>query len=764
MVKLLLYECAPIGAVGQPRPARSPQRVGPGRLRDVGGAHATWPDGRHGPRREHRTGSTGSGPRGARSPAFDHRDSLHALGIGDATAARGGADTGRNRSCPMRPRQIVPRRSHLLTRRCLLRRFLLRPDDETNGCARHGRRHGLRSRRLPGRRARRRRPHRAGRRRGVRAALDRHARHRRTAPQHQPARRDPDELGPAPGHHDSPRRRQAALDRLRRCHPGVVNGSRRAGPRLPGRLPGRPQGPLAGPPSSPPGSTGSARTPRSPSPPPTPSRSSASTTPPIPSVDAPRHRRDHQPPRPAFAPRRRALVAAAEPNRWPPRFSPGWGRRPAPAPASLQRRTPFRSWLDCHTSTTWGHCRHPRTGLVNPPPLAIWQPLDLSLPHPRLPVKTKLHSSMAAIDRDTQLSKHLLESTLVHHRTRNGKGTTRNIEVSAQGARNNTPRKCINMLHNKSCNNPLRRNGQREHAQLGQVEHRNITLLDSAYGESLESNAATQLRRARIYTVTANITVVIAYSCMQHEQEVLIFRGRTQLRRRTDRADRHPRAPSRSQSLGPSDRLPLHVFRPLAAEPAAAGRTVLTAVRACAQPGPRDRRGAAQPTGVARKALSPARPLPAGTYWFRRNARVAIATADPVPVISAFAFAFPWLGPPTNDACPPSTNLAPSLWMALCSRFRRFGLETVEALGRPRRSHPGLADDSRYANGSPASPSTDSRRDAREAPIGTRAAPLPSAQTATCQPRPANGHSQVLCQSAQQAHDIHTEGEYPGRS
>jgi putative transposase len=33
----------------------------------------------------------------------------------------------------MRPRQILARRFYLLTRRCLLRMFLLRPDDETNG-------------------------------------------------------------------------------------------------------------------------------------------------------------------------------------------------------------------------------------------------------------------------------------------------------------------------------------------------------------------------------------------------------------------------------------------------------------------------------------------------------------------------------------------------------------------------------------------------------------------------------------------------------
>jgi hypothetical protein len=39
-------------------------------------------------RREDRSGSAGSGPRGARSPAFNHGESLHALGMGDATAAR----------------------------------------------------------------------------------------------------------------------------------------------------------------------------------------------------------------------------------------------------------------------------------------------------------------------------------------------------------------------------------------------------------------------------------------------------------------------------------------------------------------------------------------------------------------------------------------------------------------------------------------------------------------------------------------------------
>jgi hypothetical protein len=666
----------------------------------------------------------------------------------------------------MRPRQIVPRRSHLLTRRCLLRRFLLRPDDETNGCARHGRRHGLRSR--PSLAAER-----AAAGRTVLGAAAVCAQPWTATPATVEPRRSIDPRvatrtswalrlvitirraavsQPSTACADVTPVSSMAYVALVRAFQAAYRVARKA--LSPARPPPRPD--LLAPPERP----GRHRHRR-----------------PHPRLLRQRPRPSHRltrlviaattRPPPAFAPtaeRRRALVAAAEPNRWPPRFSPGWGRRPAPAPASLQRRTPFRSWLDCHTSTTWGHCRHPRTGLVNPPPLAIWQPLNLSLPRPRLPVETKLHSSMATIDRDTQLSKHILESTLVHHRTRNGKGTTRNIEVSAQSARNNTPRKLINMPHNESCNNPLRRNRQREHAQLGQVEHRNITLVDSVYGESLESNAATQPRRAKTYTVAANISVVITYSCMQHEQEVLIFRGRTQLRRRTDRADRHPRAPSRSQSLGPSDRLPLHVFRPLAAEPAAAGRTVLTAVRACAQPRPRDRRGAAQPTGVARKALSPARPLPAGTYWFRRNARVAIATADPVPVFSAFAFAFPWLGPPTNDACLPSTNLVPSLWLALCSRFRRFVPETVEALGRPRRSHPGLADDSRFANASLASPSTDSRRDAREAPIGTRAAPLPSAQTATCQARPANGHSQFLRQSAQQAHDVRTEGEDPGRS
>ncbi|MBP8808472.1 MAG: hypothetical protein KBG48_13205 [Kofleriaceae bacterium] len=67
-----------------------------------------------------------------------------------------------------------------------------------------------------------------------------------------------------------------------------------------------------------PGPTGSAGTPASPSPPPTPCPSSASTALSLsPSVDAPRHRRDRPPSRPAFAPtgeRRHALAPAAGPN------------------------------------------------------------------------------------------------------------------------------------------------------------------------------------------------------------------------------------------------------------------------------------------------------------------------------------------------------------------------------------------------------------------------------------------------------------------
>jgi putative transposase len=37
---------------------------------------------------------------------------------------------------------------------------------------------------------------------------------------------------------------------------------------------------------------------------------------------------------------------------------------------------------------------------------------------------------------------------------------------------------------------------------------------------------------------------------------------------------------------------------------------------------------------LARKALLAGEPtvFPAGTYWLRRNARVAVATADPMPV------------------------------------------------------------------------------------------------------------------------------------
>jgi|JI10StandDraft_1071094.scaffolds.fasta_scaffold86878_3 hypothetical protein len=67
---------------------------------------------------------------------------------------------------------------------------------------------------------------------------------------------------------------------------------------------------------------------------------------PSPSVDAPRHRRDHPRSRPALAPtgeRRRALAAAAGPNGWPWSFPPAWGCGPPPPPASLQKLTPFRS-------------------------------------------------------------------------------------------------------------------------------------------------------------------------------------------------------------------------------------------------------------------------------------------------------------------------------------------------------------------------------------------------------------------------------------